>query len=74
MKTDLLSKAKGEADHIRSKARDDASAEKSRALSDARTQVGDISVDLAGKIVGEVLDPEAHQALIERYLADLESL
>ncbi|MCH7901004.1 MAG: ATP synthase F0 subunit B [Acidobacteria bacterium] len=74
MKTDLLSKAEGEADHIRSKARDDASAEKSRALSDARTQVGDISVDLAGKIVGEVLDPEAHQALIERYLADLESL
>jgi F0F1-type ATP synthase membrane subunit b/b' len=36
--------------------------------------VGDISVDLAGKIVGEVLDPEAHQALIDRYLADLESL
>ena len=30
MKTDLLSKAEGEADHIRSKARDDASAEKSQ--------------------------------------------
>ncbi len=74
MKTDLLAKAEGEADNIRSKARDDASAEKTRALSDARTQVGDISVELAGKIVGEELDADAHQALIDRYLADLETL
>jgi len=74
MKTDLLAKAEGEADNIRSKARDDASAEKSRALSDARTQVGDISVELAGKIVGEELDADAHQDLIDRYLADLETL
>lgn len=74
MRTDLLSKAESEADNIRSKARDDASAEKSRALSEARTQVGDISVDLAEKIVGEALDADAHQALIDRYLADLESL
>jgi F-type H+-transporting ATPase subunit b len=74
MRTDLLSKAESEADNIRNKARDDASAEKSRALSDARTQVGDISVDLAGKIVGEALDADAHQALIDRYLADLENL
>jgi F-type H+-transporting ATPase subunit b len=74
MKTDLLAKAESEADNIRGKARDDASAEKSRALSDARAQVGDISVELAGKIVGEALDANAHQALIDRYLADLERL
>jgi F0F1-type ATP synthase membrane subunit b/b' len=36
--------------------------------------VGDISVDLAGKIVGESLDESAHKALIDRYLADLERL
>jgi F0F1-type ATP synthase membrane subunit b/b' len=36
--------------------------------------VGEISVDLAGKIVGESLDQKAHQALIDRYLADLEKL
>jgi F0F1-type ATP synthase membrane subunit b/b' len=36
--------------------------------------VGDISVDLASKIVGESLDQDAHQALIDRYLADLEKL
>jgi len=74
MKTDMMSKAENEAENIRVKARDDAASEKSRALAEARSQVGDISVDLAGKIVGESLDADAHQALIDRYLADLEQL
>lgn len=74
MKVDLLAKAEVEAENIRVKAREDAASEKSRALADARSQVGEISVDLAGKIVGESLDADAHQALIDRYLADLESL
>ena len=74
MKADLVAKAEQDADQIRSKARDEAAAEKSRALADARTQVGEISVDLAGKIVGESLDAKSHQALIDNYLSDLESL
>ena len=53
MKTDMLSKAENEAENMRIKARDDAASEKSRALAEARSEVGDISVDLAGKIVGD---------------------
>lgn len=74
MKSDMLARAEEEAEGIRVKAREDAAAEKSRALADAKSQVGDISVDLAGKIVGESLDSDAHQALIDRYLEDLERL
>jgi F-type H+-transporting ATPase subunit b len=74
MRADILAKAETDADGIRTKARDEAAGEKSRALAEARTQVGDISVDLAGKIVGESLDESAHKALIDRYLADLEKL
>ena len=74
LKADVVSRAESDADNIRSKARDEASAEKSRALTDAKSQVGEISVDLAGKIVGETLDAKAHKALIDRYLADLETL
>ncbi len=69
-----MAKAEEEAEGIRAKARDDAASEKSRALSEARSEVGDISVELAGKIVGESLDSDAHQALIDRYLEDLERL
>lgn len=74
MKVDILAKAEEDADQIRAKARVDADAEKSRALSEARSHVGEISVDLAGKIVGESLDAEAHEDLINRYLSDLEKL
>ncbi len=74
LRADLIAKAEADAEQIRAKAREEASAERSRALSEARVQVGEISVDLAGRIVGESLDASAHQALIDRYLADLERL
>ncbi len=74
VKADLIAKAEEEASQIRAKARDEAAGEKARALAEARSQVGDISVDLAGRIVGESLDADAHQDLIDRYLADLEKL
>lgn len=74
MKADMIAKAEADAEQIRARAREEAEGEKARALADARAQVGNISVDLAGKIVGESLDQQAHQALIDRYLADLEKL
>ena len=74
MRADITAKAESDAEQIRARARDEAAGEKSRALSEAKAQVGDISVDLAGKIVGESLDQASHQALIDRYLADLEKL
>ena len=74
MRAEIIAKAEAEAEQIRTRARDDAAGERERALAEARSQVGDISVDLAGKIVGEALDQQAHQALIDRYLADLEKL
>lgn len=74
MKADIIAKAEAEAEQIRARAREDAAGEKARALTEAKSQVGDISIDLAGKIVGESLDQQAHQALIDRYLADLEKL
>lgn len=74
MKADILAKAEADAEQIRAKAREEAAGEKARALAEAKGQVGSISVDLAGKIVGESLDQDAHQALIDRYLADLEKL
>jgi F-type H+-transporting ATPase subunit b len=74
MRADLMTKAESDAEQIRAKARDEAAGEMARALSDARSQVGEISVDLAERIVGESLDADAHKALIDRYLADLEKL
>lgn len=74
LRVDIVAKAEADADQIRAKARDEAENEVSRALAEAKGQVGDISVELAAKILGESLDQSAHQALIDRYLADLERL
>lgn len=74
MRADILAKAETEAEAIRAKAREEAAAERSRALAAAKSEVGEISVELAGKIVGESLDANAHRDLVERYLADLERL
>jgi len=74
MKSEIISKANDEAEQLIAKARAEADTEKSRALADARREVGELSVELAGKIVGESLDPKAHQDLVNRYLADLEKM
>lgn len=74
MKTEMLARAEADAQQIIAKAREEAENERDRALADARKQVGSISVDLASQIVGASLNPETHQALINRYLADLENL
>ncbi len=74
MKANIVAKAEAEAGQIVGKAREEAGAEKVRALADARAQVGEISVDLASRIVGDSLDADAHKELVESYLADLERM
>ncbi len=74
MKSEVLAKAQSDADQLLAKAREEADAEKDRALVDARKEVGAISVDLASQIVGESLNADTHQALVDRYLADLEKM
>lgn len=49
-------------------------AERQQATVQLRGEVGRLSTDLAGKIVGESLEDEARQrGIVERFLADLES-
>ena len=74
LRADIVAKAEADASQIIAKAREEAGAEKARALADARVQVGEMSVDLAGRIVGESLDAKAHQQLVDRYLAELEQM
>jgi F-type H+-transporting ATPase subunit b len=74
LKADIVARAEEQAAQTLAKAREEAQAEKSRAMAEARREVGEISVELAERIVGGSLDDKMQKDLIERYLTELETL
>lgn len=71
LRRDIVAKAETEAESIVSRAQNEAAAERDRALQELRSEVGAISVALAGKIVEKELDASAHQHLVDEYIQQL---
>ena len=74
MQADMLSEAQKEAQAIIAKAHDVIDAERSKAMAELSGSVIDLSVEIAGKIIGETLDVEQQRALAIKYLAEVGSL
>ncbi len=71
---EMREQAKEEAARITSTGHKQVEAERQQAMVSLRSEVGEISTDLASRIVGESLHDEARQSgVIDRFLADLES-
>jgi F-type H+-transporting ATPase subunit b len=68
LRRDLQTKAEEQAQATVARAQDEIRAERDRAFQELRAQVGAIAVELAGRVVGESLDRDAHQRLIDDYL------
>ena len=73
VRAETVARAQQEADDIVRRAREEATAEAQRALEAARTQVANLSIDLAEKVVERSLDRQAQLGLVDSYLAELES-
>lgn len=73
VRANLVEQAEQEAAQIRERARADAAAEHDRTLSQLRGEVGELSVELASRIVGRELDASTHQALVDEYIENLSS-
>ena len=73
VKRDLITRAEQEAAVVRAKANDDARLASERAFADLRQQVAAMSVELAGKIVEQNLDPATQQSLIDSYISSVGS-
>ena len=67
----ILGKAQKDAAATLAKARDAIESERRRAMVELSRSVVDLSVEIAGKIVGESLDDSDHRALAERYLEEV---
>ncbi len=73
LRADIQAKAEQEAQGTVAKAQEEIRAERDRALQELKAQVGDIAVDLAGRVVGQSLDKGTHEKLIDDYIAQVAS-
>jgi F-type H+-transporting ATPase subunit b len=65
---DIQAKAEEESRIIVARAQEEIRAERDRVFNELRTQVGDIAVGLAGRVVAAELDPKSHERLIDEYI------
>ena len=68
---EIVRQANREADAIREKAAQDIAREKKKALNDAKNEISSIALEIAGKVIGESMDGERQQKLVDNFLAEL---
>jgi F-type H+-transporting ATPase subunit b len=73
LRRDLAAKAEQEANATVARAQGEIRAERDRVFQELRAQVGEIAVELAGRVVGRSLDAKAHSRLIDEYIDQVSS-
>ncbi len=71
VRSDIEARAERESAAIVAKAQEEIRAERDRVFQELRAEVAEIAVGLAGRVVGESLDPKAHQRLIDEYIDEV---
>lgn len=59
-----------ELDRMRERASDEIAAEKQRALTELRSEVADLALQAAGRVVGETMTDQRQRRLVEEFLAE----
>jgi F-type H+-transporting ATPase subunit b len=67
---DIETRAAEEAEGILSRARATIESEKQAALAELRTSVADLSVSVAGRLIGDDLGDAEHRRIVERYVLE----
>jgi len=73
LRRDVQAKAEEESQATVARAQEEIRAERDRVFQELRSQVGDIAVELAGRVVGQSLDKSAHEQLIDDYIDQVAS-
>jgi F-type H+-transporting ATPase subunit b len=73
LRAERRQQADEEYDRIISRARVDIDAQVRQAAEALRQQVGDLAISVVEKVLGEGLDTQAHQSLIDRTIAEVEA-
>jgi F-type H+-transporting ATPase subunit b len=71
LRTDLSTKARAESDQIVARAREQIQREKDEAIQELRSQVVDLAMEAATKIVKSSLTPEAQRKLVSDFISSM---
>jgi len=71
LRQDLTAKAKKEADELVATARRQIAEEKAKAIAELKSQVADLAIEAAGKLVKASLDEKAQRQLVQDYIEQL---
>ena len=71
IKRDMLEKAKEDAERIKAEAQLDIEMEKQKAIESVKSDVSQLSMEIAAKLIGKELTSEGHAALIDEYIEGL---
>lgn len=72
LRADLVARAEAEAREIVARAQADVAGERDRAVAALRDTLGELSIQLASRVIGEELrGGDKHRALVDRAIADL---
>ena len=68
---EIIRQANAEADAIRAKASADIQQEKQKAINDAKNEISELAMAIAGKVVGRALSQEDQADLVDRFIEEL---
>ena len=68
---EIIRQANAQADAIRAKASADIAQEKKKAINDAKNEISDLAMAIAGKVVGRALSEADQAALVDRFIEEL---
>lgn len=74
MKAEIVAKANEERESMLTRARDEIEGQKKAAMAELQAQVADLSVAVAGRVIGKTLSAADHAELIDSFLAEVGSL
>jgi len=74
MRQDMARNAEEEARSIVARAQEEIRAERDRVFQELKVQVGELSLALAGRMVGESLDRDRQLRLVDDYIAELQQV
>lgn len=69
---EILRQARAQADALRDRAAEDIGREREKAVAEAKQELSDLALAIAGKVVGRVMSPQDQAGLVEQFLRELE--